>query len=874
MMKKAMVLFAVMAAVALGCSNPSGGGEGSPPPDVLLVMSGDTVLFTIGLEDIDLGDPEHPSLTVYWNEGMTKITGPLSVSGSLDISLTELAVTVAESEGGANILYALDKIRLEGGVKDLLAEALGVTVTVDAGAITAAPYAVGFPVTVLINEENRDVAITEEGGNLEAGMEWLTAYRGWSVSLSVPDDGAYDLAALGLTDTALDLALTPPPGAEGYALEISSADLAAVAAAFTALLENEERTVSATASGLTEQASYTAQYTDVAVAPGMSAAITVSGGTATANIASYSKPASVGPITMTLNELQAALGGVSAAGFVINRGTSAETELSLAHVHYLRQLWEAALPGTAVTIDTGSGGSELTPSYNNDWVIYGYVGNTYHEDIIRDLYAEYDLSGVAEITLMNGISIKKDTRDGKKILEYARPITIDGAPYINDAIITFSGFGIRQAEGGSVSPAGGKTWGDVVIGGLNGDSWTYRAPNWSNYLEDLARAGLSPIQKWNGSALAANNDAVSDKPYPKHNMYVSYDAGEDKNIMANGMYDFVLAYYNPDSSGVVQGADLRACLISISGSRPIFDGAGVPAIAVPDRVVAGINNGSALSWTGSRKTGGDISGGYRGNITTAMARYLQDGLYISEFKNANIYGDYNAASGVQFGNSGTFTNVGLVGNYSGAVLDDTFYNDTYKGVLDIKGNAPRVITNRTRGGYLKFIGNASDNRMYENFVIVDLTKATNVGNVGLNNNTSIDKAELIIFGAKSQASSISAGGYNTPTYRAFQQDGGTVRKYAPSSGLGDSKYQSPNNPIGNGRPRLDESDWEAAGSAASYVSPVMTVTTNEVWAATDFTNGTIALSPAPSGVYLAAKAPVWALWILPASRKRDGEQAG
>jgi hypothetical protein len=34
MMKKAVVLFAVLAAVVLGCSNPSGGGGGRPPPDL------------------------------------------------------------------------------------------------------------------------------------------------------------------------------------------------------------------------------------------------------------------------------------------------------------------------------------------------------------------------------------------------------------------------------------------------------------------------------------------------------------------------------------------------------------------------------------------------------------------------------------------------------------------------------------------------------------------------------------------------------------------------------------------------------------------------------------------------------------------------
>jgi hypothetical protein len=285
-----------------------------------------------------------------------------------------------------------------------------------------------------------------------------------------------------------------------------------------------------------------------------------------------------------------------------------------------------------------------------------------------------------------------------------------------------------------------------------------------------------------------------------------------------------------------------------------------------------LNNGDVtLSSTAvPRKINGDINENYQGSITGMMQSYLVDNFGITEFRNVNIYGPHDG--GVDL-NGKTLINVGLVGNYAGAVID----NITVKGVLDIKGSAPIEIKNSSKNGYLKFIGNVGNtNVRYYNFVIVDVTAlSSNVSKIGFNNAEGIGKADVIIFGNKNQAITITDDpSYNRPTYRAFENGSG-VRKYAPNSGLGDIKYQSPSSPIGNGRPKLDESDWESAGNATSYVSPTMTVDSGKVWTAADFTNGTIALSPFPSGIYLAGAMPAWARTATPAGvlmgRKKDWE---
>jgi hypothetical protein len=105
-----------------------------------------------------------------------------------------------------------------------------------------------------------------------------------------------------------------------------------------------------------------------------------------------------------------------------------------------------------------------------------------------------------------------------------------------------------------------------------------------------------------------------------------------------------------------------------------------------------------------------------------------------------------------------------------------------------------------------------------------------------------NNADVIIFANKGQANSISGSSGNPnpdaiPTYRAFDNNAGTVRRYAPSSGI-DANYQSPSDPLLQQLPSLDEAAWEAAGGGTPAAVTGGYGTT--VWNPTAFTDGTIA----------------------------------
>jgi hypothetical protein len=155
------------------------------------------------------------------------------------------------------------------------------------------------------------------------------------------------------------------------------------------------------------------------------------------------------------------------------------------------------------------------------------------------------------------------------------------------------------------------------------------------------------------------------------------------------------------------------------------------------------------------------------------------------------------------------TNVALVGSYNG-----TSISTTVKGVLDIVGNGSpsQSILNTSKGGYLNFIGNVgTTNIRYSNFSILDVTQVNNnIAKIGAANNSNSDIPDAKIYTSKNQATNVPNGSYGTPTYRAFENSGGT-RKYAPSSFA--TNYKSPTNPSGN-VPNLSISAWETAAPNA------------------------------------------------------------
>jgi hypothetical protein len=335
--------------------------------------------------------------------------------------------------------------------------------------------------------------------------------------------------------------------------------------------------------------------------------------------------------------------------------------------------------------------------------------------------------------------------------------------------------------------------------------------------------------------------------------------------MANGIYDFILAHHNPNAANSSSVA-LEACIHDIfftgqSGNGYAFDGNGTKLANTPLRAVPGIDSGNALIGT-ARKIGGNINDNFQGNITTSMARYLKEKFNFVEFKNTNIYGNYNQWGGenVNSWNNAVntsmpdLTNVGLVGNYDNV---NGIIRSNIKGVLDIKGPIANagVINVGSKGGYLNLIGDVGNGNIgYRNLSVIDVTGVTaNIDNVG-KVNSSGDNADVIIFASKSQADSISGSSGNSnsdavPTYRAFEKTG--TRKYAPSTFS--TNYKSPTAPSGN-LPNLSEQAWEAAEGTPTTISA-----SGNVW---NNTSELAALSPLRS-IYLAGGLPAWTRTAVP-----------
>jgi hypothetical protein len=75
-------------------------------------------------------------------------------------------------------------------------------------------------------------------------------------------------------------------------------------------------------------------------------------------------------------------------------------------------------------------------------------------------------------------------------------------------------------------------------------------------LTALKESGLSRIQNPDGTAR-------SNGPSPKHNVAI-YASSSAENIMANIIYDFILAHYNQAANSNSGDVQLKACIKDIS----------------------------------------------------------------------------------------------------------------------------------------------------------------------------------------------------------------------------------------------------------------------------------------------------------------------
>jgi hypothetical protein len=385
---------------------------------------------------------------------------------------------------------------------------------------------------------------------------------------------------------------------------------------------------------------------------GVEAQLTASTGVISMN--NYADPPAIGAFAITDTAIKSAVNGTA---ITVQLTADGAADISLAYVHYLRK---SLLEAGALSVSIADNGN-FTPVFSGfDW----WSTNGYPSD--RNLYDSYTLS---ETQIINGIMIVKDTF-GKYVMVYDRNLKIKDV-IVNQAA-PLHGTGLRKGTG-NILPY--NEWGSVIIhaGYFYGTGTASSFDDFVIYKEFMEEAGLYP---------SASNDIR-----PMNNVKIT-SAGSNTNVMANGIYDFILAYYNPDKDG--GGQDLRDSL-PVWPSGLTFDGGDNGGVST--RTIGGVPSGNPYR-KGTDGVSGMPNEDFVGSITVPMANYMKDVLKISEFKNTNIIGDVNKwtdGNDVSIGGSNIrlipTTNISLIGDYSslyGLVTQET-------GVLDIKGSLPQRI---------------------------------------------------------------------------------------------------------------------------------------------------------------------------------------
>jgi hypothetical protein len=399
----------------------------------------------------------------------------------------------------------------------------------------------------------------------------------------------------------------------------------------------------------------------------------------------YSDPASIGDLSGVIagqwDGLWASKSNTDVNVTFVTNGTG--RTVSLAYVHYVREAVKAA--GGAVA-SVSAPADKFTPVFDGrDWwsADYSHQAN-------KDLYAIYSSASVYSdfssggIEIMNGIKVFKHS-GGKYMIAYDRLIKASevalGVGNQYGANYSFHGLGLHKEANRSIEPVGNHI---LIHGGYQIDL-TYNNNNidFTTYKTLLEEAGLSPTSTMK----------------PEHKVVISGPGTNGPNTASNGIYDFILAYYNPGADGTFEGSDLSARLPAWPTSGLTFDGSALPP-GLSSRNIGG-TTADSMSRKGARETsgtpathvaqGGQPRGDFINNITVPMANYLVSSLHIGEFRNTNIVGDAEKWSNYSISQFHLIpcTNIGLIGNYSGV---NTLSEWQGHGVLDIVGTLPQFIS--------------------------------------------------------------------------------------------------------------------------------------------------------------------------------------
>jgi hypothetical protein len=315
----------------------------------------------------------------------------------------------------------------------------------------------------------------------------------------------------------------------------------------------------------------------------------------------------------------------------------------------------------------------------------------------------------------------------------------------------------------------------------------------------LKEAGLHPFQ---GVFLNHSHGSVA-------------AAGSNTNVMANGIYDFVLAYYNPKADGTFDGSDLSARLPSWSASGLTFDGLALPD-GVSARNIGGIASANMVrkgTNTASVPTSGagEPNDNFVGNITVPMANYMTGRMGISSFANTNIIGDAekwsNYDSTIRELILIPSTNIGLIGNYNIANMHNNTI-DSY-GVLDMVGQVPEYLD--TAHGYVNLWDDVSRETLIAYITNVVHLRGQGGEFIGSGDTSYPDRTPVVI-SKKYNGALVGNAAILKPYHRAFVDAGGQVRLTGSDLGI-DAKYlgSNSNQPV----PSLNEEDWIRFGNGAT-----------------------------------------------------------
>jgi hypothetical protein len=412
--------------------------------------------------------------------------------------------------------------------------------------------------------------------------------------------------------------------------------------------------------------------------------------------------------------------------------------------------------------------------------------NNYSSDPV---YSNFSTGG---IEIMNGIKVFKDTVQNKPMIAYNSPIKASeimlGIGELGGTDYPIYGLGLKKETSGNISPAG--TDPISIHGGWYYNSVDYGNVSFSAYKSFLEDAGLYLLINDVGNMVVNHSDIEI------------ASTGADANVVSNGIYDFILSYYNPSASGATEadnaGKDLLPRWSSSLGAK--FDG--LSAGSGSARNVGGTDMTNSLRKVAATGKTGEPNNDFKGNITIPMVVYMSNN-GVTEFANTNILGNYDQCPLISFkGLTSTPTrNIGLIGDYydMSASLTGSLKKS---GVLDIVGTLPERI-GRNNSADMKVLNIWNDVTRETNIqrVPVAFVKgngAVNIATGATAGDNNDGNADVIVYSNKYIGTPDST---LKPHHRAFMV--GDTPKFTGDIGSDDYKGSSPNSAI----PSLDESAW-------------------------------------------------------------------